>query len=72
MKLFFHESFRVFGDKITIDAEVNTISVDLSDDELSARHAAWQAPEPKYKRGVLAKFAKTACSASEGAVTDKF
>ena len=60
------------GDKITIDAEANTISVDLSDDELSARRKAWQAPELKYKRGVLAKFAKTVCSASEGAVTDKF
>ena len=60
------------GDQITIDADANTISVDLSDDELSTRSAAWQPPEPKYKRGVLAKFAKTACSASEGAVTDKF
>lgn len=58
------------GDKITIDAEADTISVDLSEAELADRRARWQAPPPNYTRGVLAKFAKTVSSASKGAVTD--
>lgn len=58
------------GDKITIDAEANTISVELSETELANRRAQWQAPPPNYTRGVLAKFAKTVNSASRGAVTD--
>ncbi len=60
------------GDKIIIDAEKREMTVDLSDDELAARKASWVAPEPRYTRGVLAKFAKLTCSASEGAVTDKY
>jgi dihydroxy-acid dehydratase len=60
------------GDEITIDAVGNSISVNLSDDELSARKADWQPYEPRYKRGVLAKYAHTVTSASTGAVTDKF
>ena len=60
------------GDEITIDAVNNVISVDLSDEELEARKAEWQAYEPRYKRGVLAKYAHTVTSASTGAVTDKF
>jgi dihydroxy-acid dehydratase len=59
------------GDRIIIDAETRAISVGLSDDELAARRAKWTAPAPKYTRGVLAKYAKTVSSASEGAVTDK-
>lgn len=58
------------GDKITIDADANTISVELSDAELEARRAKWQPPAPRYTRGVLAKYAKTVSSASKGAVTD--
>lgn len=58
------------GDTITIDAVDNTLSVALSDAELANRRAQWQAPKPKYTRGVLAKFAKTVSSASKGAVTD--
>jgi dihydroxy-acid dehydratase len=58
------------GDEITIDAELNQINVALSDEEISARRANWQAPEPRYRRGVLAKFAKLTTSASLGAVTD--
>ena len=58
------------GDEITIDAENNTIDVNLSEDELAQRREAWVQPEPRYKRGVLAKFAKLAASASKGAVTD--
>jgi len=58
------------GDQITIDAEANTISVDLPDAELATRRENWTQPEPRYTRGVLAKFAKLAASASLGAVTD--
>ncbi|WP_444999673.1 dihydroxy-acid dehydratase [Halomonas mongoliensis] len=60
------------GDRITIDAEADTIEVDLSDEELARRRAAWQQPAPRYARGVLAKYAKTVSSASTGAVTDAF
>ncbi|NKB31482.1 MAG: dihydroxy-acid dehydratase [Pseudomonadales bacterium] len=60
------------GDRIAIDAETNTISIDLSDEEINSRLAAWQKPEPRYTRGVLAKYAATVTSASEGAVTDKY
>ena len=58
------------GDRITIDAETREISVDVSDADLAARKAKWTAPEPKFKRGVLAKYAKLVSSASTGAVTD--
>ena len=58
------------GDEITIDAVGNRINVKLSDDELAARKAAWIQPEPRYRRGVLAKYAAHVTSASEGAVTD--
>ncbi|MGJ8671876.1 dihydroxy-acid dehydratase [Rubritalea sp.] len=58
------------GDVITIDAEKNEINVDLSDEELAERKAVWVQPEPRYRRGVLAKYAKLTESASKGAVTD--
>ena len=60
------------GDRITIDAETRQITVAVSDTVLTERKARWVRPEPKYKRGVLAKYAKTVSSASEGAVTDKY
>ncbi|MFJ7283642.1 dihydroxy-acid dehydratase [Pseudomonas sp. NPDC099000] len=60
------------GDKITIDAETRQITMDVSDAELAERKTRWVRPESKYKRGVLAKYAKTVSSASEGAVTDKY
>ena len=59
------------GDKIIIDAEANSITLDISDEELQTRRAQWKPPAPRYTRGVLAKFAQTVSSASEGAVTDK-
>lgn len=59
------------GDEITIDAVGNEISVSVSDEEMAARRAAWTQPEPRYRRGVLAKYAAHVTSASEGAVTDK-
>ncbi len=58
------------GDRITIDAITNQISLHLDEAELERRRAEWKAPEPRYKRGVLAKYAKLVGSASEGAVTD--
>ncbi|HBQ41331.1 MAG TPA: dihydroxy-acid dehydratase, partial [Halieaceae bacterium] len=60
------------GDEIVIDAETVRIDVTLSADEIAARMARWQPPAPRYTRGLLAKFAKTVASASEGAVTDKY
>ncbi|MCB9336294.1 MAG: dihydroxy-acid dehydratase, partial [Flavobacteriales bacterium] len=60
------------GDLITIDAELNTINVHVSEQELEKRRANWVAPELKVKRGVLYKYARTVASASLGCVTDKF
>jgi dihydroxy-acid dehydratase len=60
------------GDKITIDAETRKITVEVSDAELAERKTRWVRPQSRYKRGVLAKYAKTVSSASEGAVTDKY
>jgi dihydroxy-acid dehydratase len=59
------------GDRITIDAEANTITVDLSADELSKRRAVWKAPPYKAVRGTLYKYIKSVKSASEGCVTDE-
>ncbi len=60
------------GDEITIDAEANTIELNVSEEDMQQRRSRWQPPEPRYRRGVLAKYAKTVNSASEGAVTDLF
>jgi len=60
------------GDTITIDAENNEINLGVADAEIQQRLRAWTAPEPNVKRGVLAKYAKTVSSASEGAITDRF
>jgi dihydroxy-acid dehydratase len=59
------------GDRITIDAEANTINIDLSADELTRRRQAWQAPPYKAVRGTLYKYIKNVKSASEGCVTDE-
>src|SRR5664279_1326315 len=58
------------GDSITIDAHRLLLQLNVDDAAISARRAAWQAPAPRYTRGVLAKFAKNASSASMGAVLD--
>lgn len=60
------------GDIITIDAESNTINIEISDEELAQRKKQWTAPELKVSRGVLFKYAKTVSSASQGCVTDEF
>jgi len=59
------------GDKITIDAANNIISVDLSEEELAARRKVWMAPPYKVSRGTLYKYIKNVKSASEGCVTDE-
>jgi dihydroxy-acid dehydratase len=58
------------GDLITIDASRRSINLDVSDSELERRRAAWKQPRPRYRRGLLAKYARTVSSASLGAVTD--
>ena len=58
-------------DIISIDAEACSISLAVSAAELKRRRAAWKQPKPRYKRGVLAKYAKLVGPASEGALTDK-
>jgi dihydroxy-acid dehydratase len=60
------------GDRITIDARTQSLSLDVPDDELARRRAAWVRPPPRYARGVLAKFARATSSASTGAVLDRF
>jgi dihydroxy-acid dehydratase len=60
------------GDAITIDAERRRLDIDVPDGELAARRRAWTPPAPKYRSGVLAKYAKLVSSASLGAVTDLF
>ena len=60
------------GDIITIDAETNFISLEVSEDELQQRRLNWSAPKLKVKRGVLYKYARTVSSASKGCVTDEF
>src|SRR4029450_8528029 len=57
------------GDSITIDAHKLLLQLNVPDEEIGRRRAEWKAPAPKYTRGVLAKFAALASSASKGAVT---
>jgi dihydroxy-acid dehydratase len=57
------------GDVIAIDAKKKTIAVELSAAEIKRRFSRWKAPAPRYKTGVLSKYAKLVGSASEGAVT---
>lgn len=59
------------GDKITVDAEVNRIDIDVDDQEMQKRRDAWTAPAYKVSRGTLYKYIKTVKSASEGCVTDE-
>lgn len=59
------------GDQITIDAVENRLDVHLSDEELAARKAEWQAPDDQPKLGILRKYRAYVSSASEGCVTDE-
>jgi dihydroxy-acid dehydratase len=57
------------GDTIVFDIKARRLDVEISEQELKARLSQWKAPEPRYKTGVMAKYAKLVSSASEGAVT---
>jgi len=57
------------GDTITFDIPARTLTLNISDEEMKARLKNFKAPEPRYKRGVFAKYVKSVSSASEGAVT---
>ena len=57
------------GDRITIDVAQRRLDLDVAADELARRRDRWQAPEPAYRIGALAKYAKLVSSASDGAVT---
>jgi dihydroxy-acid dehydratase len=59
------------GDSITVDAHQLLIQLNVSDDELDRRRAAWVKPEPRYRTGVLGKYARLVSSSSIGAVTDQ-
>lgn len=58
------------GDSITIDANARLLRLEVSDEEIAKRRVDWRAPEPRYTKGVLAKYAKLVSSSSLGAVTD--
>jgi len=60
------------GDSITIDARQLLLQLNVPEAEIAKRRAAWTAPAPRYTRGVLAKFAFNASSASTGAVLDNY
>ena len=57
------------GDSVTIDAHKLLIQLNVPEEEIARRRAAWKQPAPRYTRGVLSKFAALASSASKGAVT---
>ncbi|WP_216908595.1 dihydroxy-acid dehydratase [Synechococcus sp. CCY 0621] len=59
------------GDSITVDAKQRLIQLNVADDELAQRRSAWTKPEPRYRTGVLGKYARQVSSSSLGAVTDQ-
>jgi dihydroxy-acid dehydratase len=63
-------AFIAEGDSVTIDSHQLLLQLNVADAEIARRKALWKQPQPRYTRGVLAKFAKNASSASTGAVLD--
>ena len=59
------------GDVVSINGTTNTLNIDVSEQEMDARRAGWQAPPFKATRGTLFKYIKNVKSASEGCVTDE-
>ncbi len=59
------------GDSITVDAHQLLVQLNVEEDELARRRAAWVKPEPRYRTGVLGKYARLVSSSSLGAVTDQ-
>ena len=60
------------GDSISIDAHSQSITLNVADEVLAKRRAAWKKPAPRYTRGLLAKYVRLVSSADKGAVTDRF
>jgi dihydroxy-acid dehydratase len=60
------------GDSVTIDANQLLLQLNVAEDEIAKRRAVWVAPKPRYTRGVQAKFAFNASTASKGAVLDNY
>ena len=60
------------GDSISIDAHTQSITLNVAEDVLARRRAAWKKPAPRYTRGLLAKYVRLVSSADKGAVTDRF
>jgi len=60
------------GDSITIDAHKQLLQLNVPDDEIAKRRAKWKQPEPRFRRGLLAKYAHLVSTASKGAITDGF
>lgn len=60
------------GDMVTISAETNSLSMDVSDDEIAKRMRSWKPPRSAVNRGALAKYARLVGDASHGAMTDLF
>ncbi len=58
------------GDNITIDASARLLQLEVPEEEIAKRRAKWKPPQPRYTKGVLAKYAKLVSSSSLGAVTD--
>ncbi len=58
------------GDSITIDAHKLLIQLNVPDEEIARRRAAWSQPAPRYTRGLLAKYVRLVSTASKGAITD--
>jgi dihydroxy-acid dehydratase len=63
-------SFVADGDRIVIDVAARTMDLEVSDQELASRRANWKLPEPRYRRGVLAKYARLVTGAERGAITE--
>ncbi len=57
------------GDMVVMDIDKRGLNIEVSDEEIAERLKSWKAPEPRYKRGVLAKYASLVTQANEGAVT---
>jgi dihydroxy-acid dehydratase len=63
-------AFIADGDRIVIDVAARTMDLEVSDQELASRRANWKLPEPRYRRGVLAKYARLVTGAERGAITE--
>ena len=59
------------GDSITVDANQLLLQLNVEEAELERRRSAWSAPVPKYRTGILGKYARLVSSSSQGAVTDQ-